>query len=262
MTNLSCATLGFTPFGNGPEPVLVLHDWLGDHTNYDALLPYLDGATFTYVFVDLRGYGRSKHLRGCYTIDEIATDCLGVADALGWTRLHVVGHSMTGMATQRLAANVPSRIKSAVAVCPLSAAGNRLPPEAAEFFALTCENDDAFRRLVKFVTGGVKGVPDDWVDAKLRRNREYVAAACRRRYLDMMTTTDFVDEVRGLSTPWLVIVGDKDPGLDAEAMKQTFLAWHPNAQLTEMKDCGHYPMQTNAPAFATLMETFLSAHTR
>lgn len=251
------ATLGFSVFGTGPEPVLVLHDWLGDHSNYDTLLPHLDGAAFTYAFVDLRGYGHSKHLRGDYTIDEIAIDCLRVADALGWSRFHVIGHSMTGMATQRLAADAPSRIKSAVAVCPISAAGNRLSTEAAAFFALTCENDDAFRRLVKFVTAGA---PDDWVDAKLRRNREQVAVECRRRYLDMMTTTDFSDEVHGLTTPWLVIVGDRDPGLDAGAMKATFLAWHPNAQLAEMKDCGHYPMQTMAPAFASLVETFLRTH--
>lgn len=152
-TASTATQLGFTQFGTGPERVLVLHDWLGDHTNYDAVLPYLDGNAFTYAFVDLRGYGRSQHLTGDYSIVEIARDCLGVADALGWHRFHVLGHSMTGMATQRLAANAPDRIKSAVAVCPISAAGNRLPPEAAAFFAATCENDDAFRRLVKFVTG-------------------------------------------------------------------------------------------------------------
>jgi len=249
--------LGFTQFGTGPEPVLVLHDWLGDHTNYDAVLPYLDGNAFTYAFVDLRGYGRSKHLTGDYSIDEIARDCLGVADALGWARFHVLGHSMTGMATQRIAANVPERIKSAVAVCPISAAGNRLPPEAAAFFAATCENDDAFRRLVKFVTGGLSDV---WADRKLHQNREGVASACRARYLDMMTTVNFVDDVKGLETPFLVIVGEKDPGLGVEAMQATFLAWHPNAQLASIPNCGHYPMQECPPYFALLVENFLRQH--
>jgi hypothetical protein len=27
--------------------VVVLHGWLGDHTNFDTLLPYLDGTAFT-----------------------------------------------------------------------------------------------------------------------------------------------------------------------------------------------------------------------
>ena len=66
--------LGFTLHGSGPEHVLVMHDWLGDHTNYDAILPYLDSTAFTYAFVDLRGYGLSMHLAGAVTINEIATD--------------------------------------------------------------------------------------------------------------------------------------------------------------------------------------------
>src|ERR1700757_1697928 len=51
-------TLGVTLLGQGSEHVVVLHDWNGDHTNYDSILDYLDGASFTYAFVDLRGYGK------------------------------------------------------------------------------------------------------------------------------------------------------------------------------------------------------------
>ena len=78
--------LGNTLCGMGSEHVLVLHDWNGDHTNYDLLLDYLDRATFTYAFADLRGYGKSKHLVGEYTVQEISRDCLRLADTLGWQR--------------------------------------------------------------------------------------------------------------------------------------------------------------------------------
>ncbi|MDG3444220.1 alpha/beta fold hydrolase [Nitrospirillum amazonense] len=247
--------LGVTLHGTGPEPVLVLHDWLGDASTYAPMWPYLDIHRFTYALVDLRGYGRSMHLAGDYTIEEIAADCLAVADRLGWSRFHVVGHSMTGMATQRLAADVPSRIKSAVAVCPLSAAGNPLPDETAAFFASVCEDDDAFRRLIKHVTG----LSDQWAEVKLRQNRSRVAPQCRPHYLHMMRTAHFVDEVRGLATPFLVMVGDRDPGLDAAAMERTFLAWHPNATLMVMPNCGHYPMQECPPRFAQMIENFLDS---
>ncbi|RQU03838.1 alpha/beta fold hydrolase [Burkholderia cepacia] len=246
--------LGYLRHGTGPECVMVLHDWLGDHTNYAALIPYLDESTFTYVFVDLRGYGESIHLSGTCTVDEISADCLALADRLGWPRFHVIGHSMTGMATQRLAADAPSRIKSAIAVCPVSAAGNRLNDDARAFFASTAVNDDAFRRLMRFVTGGLSA---RWADLKLRQNRERVAPACRLAYLDMLTGTDFVDDVRGLDTRFLVIVGDKDPGLDEAAMQATFLAWHPNARLATIPNCGHYPMQECPPYFAMVIEDFL-----
>lgn len=246
--------LGHVRYGTGPNAVLVLHDWLGDHSSYDALLPCLDGDTFTYVFADARGYGLSMALEGDCTVAELAGDCLRLADHLGWARFHVIGHSMTGMLTQRLAADAPSRVISAVAVCPVSAAGNRLPPEALAFFTRAISDDVALGRLFSFVTGGLC---DAWVAGKVRQNRATVAPACRPKYLQMLVTADFVDDVRGLVTPFLVVVGDKDPGLDAAAMAQTFLAWHPNARLQVLPNCGHYPMQECPPYFATVIERFL-----
>ncbi|HJW42553.1 MAG TPA: alpha/beta hydrolase [Rhizomicrobium sp.] len=246
--------LGHVLHGNGPEPVLVLHDWLGDCTNYDSVLPYLDRAAFTYAFADLRGYGRSRDFAGEYSVDEIARDCLALADALGWRRFHVVGHSMTGMATQRLAADAPERIKSAVAVCPVSAAGNRIDAAARAFFASTATDDAALLRLASFVSPGLS---PGFAALRLRQNRERVAPECRLGYLAMLTETDFVADVRGLATPFLVLIGDRDPGLDAVAMEKTFLAWHPNAELKTLAGCGHYPMQECPPAFVAAVEEFL-----
>ncbi|MGZ6005999.1 MAG: alpha/beta fold hydrolase [Rhizomicrobium sp.] len=257
MSQTKSPSIAYTLHGTGPEHVLVLHDWNGDHTNYDPVLAYLDGATFTYAFVDLRGYGKSKGVVGEYTVDEISKDCIAVADALGWRRFHVLGHSMTGMAAQRIAADVPARVKSAIAVCPMSAAGSPAPEEALKFFVTTTTDDDAFRRLIKFVTGDLS---EQWANAKLRQNRATVSPACRDGYLRMFSRTNFVEDVRGLETPFLVIVGDKDPGLDETAMKQTFLAWHPNAELAVIPNCGHYPMQECPPYFATLIEKFLRKH--
>lgn len=250
----SAGRLGHVRLGNGPIPVLVLHDWLGDHDNYAALMPWLDAQAFSYVFADLRGYSHSMTLQGEYTVAEVAADCLRLADALGWTRFHVIGHSMTGMITQRLATDAPSRIASAIAVCTVSAAGNRLAPEAHAFFVSTIDEDAALARLFAFVTAGLC---ETWVRHKVRQNRERVAPGCRAGYLQMLTTADFVDEVRGLQTPMLVLVGDRDPGLDAAAMQHSFLAWHPHAQLQVIDGCGHYPMQECPLRFATLIEGFL-----
>jgi pimeloyl-ACP methyl ester carboxylesterase len=251
-------TLGFTTLGHGPEGVLVLHDWLGDSRNYDALRPWLDGAAFTYVFADLRGYGASRGIACACTVNEIATDCLALADHLGWARFHVVGHSMTGMVTERLAADAPARLKGAVAVCPVSAAGNRLDAAAKAFFATAVTDDAAFRRLIGFVSAGLG---TGWAEAKLKQNRAGIAPEVALRYLDMLTDTDFVADVQGLATPFLVVIGGRDPGLDEAAMRRTFLAWHPNAELAVVPSSGHYPMQECPPQFAGLVEAFLKKHT-
>ena len=257
MNQNSQTKIGYTLHGWGPQHVLVLHDWNGDHTNYDSILPYLDTMSFTYAFADLRGYGKSKHITGEYTVREISKDCLALADSLGWLNFHVLGHSMTGLATQRLAADAPNRITSAIAVCPMSAAGSPAPEEAIAFFASTTKNDDAFRRLIKFVSSHLS---EQWAAAKLNQNRTTVSPECRDAYLKMFSKANFVDDVRGLNTPFLVIVGDKDPGIDEAAMAKTFLDWHPNAQVLTIPNCGHYPMQECPPYFATVVENFLREH--
>ena len=251
------AHISFARHGNGPERVLVMHDWNGDHSNDDPILPYLDTQAFTYAFVDLRGYGSSQHIEGKYTLEEISRDCLSVADALGWQRFHVIGHSMTGMATQRIALDARDRIKSAIAICPMSAAGSPAAAEALEFFRSTTEDDVAFCRLIKYVSGNLSL---QWAQYKLRQNRQTVSAKCRAGYLDMFAKTNFVAEARGLETPFLVVVGDHDPGIDEAAMKATFLAWHPNAELAIISNCGHYPMQECPPYFATIIESHLRKH--
>lgn len=248
-------TLDHVVHGAGPERVLVMHDWNGDRRNYDPVLPYLDGSAFTYAFVDLRGYGGSKHIDGEHSVAEIAADCLRVADALGWGDFHIVGHSMTGMATQRLALDATERIKSAVAVCPVSAAGMAMDEQTRAFFESTTTDDEAFRGLIGMISGSLSG---GWADAKLRWNREVAAADVRLAYLAMFAETRFAESVQGLETPFLVMVGEHDAeGLDAAAMQKTFLAWHPNAELLVIPNCGHYPMQECPPFFVSSLETFL-----
>jgi len=250
----STATIAYTLHGAGAEHVIVMHDWNGDHTTYDAMIPYLDGAAFTYAFVDLRGYGKSREVSGEFTCAEISRDCLQVADELGWQRFHVMGHSMTGMATQRIAADAPDRIKSAIAICPISAAGSQIDETIFAFFASTTENDDAFRRLIKYVSSGLS---DQWVNEKLQHCRQRVSPDCRLGYLTMLAKTNFADEVRDLKTPYLVVVAANDPGIGEAAMTKTFLAWHPNAELVVIPNCGHYPMQECPRYLATVIEKFL-----
>jgi pimeloyl-ACP methyl ester carboxylesterase len=243
--------------GHGSEIVIVLHDWHSDHSNYDAVLPYLDTAAFTYVLVDLRGYGRSRDIAGEYTVAEIAKDCVALADQSGWQRFHLLGHSMTGMAVQRIAADVPARVKSVVAVCPVSAAGNCIDEATFSLFASTTEDDDRFRALLRYMSGGLS---EQWEHAKLKQSRATVNPKCRVPYLTMLSRTNFVADVQGLQTPFLVMIGDHDTGLDAQAMGRTFLAWHPNTELVTVPNCGHYPMQECPPYFATVVERFMKRH--
>ena len=43
--------------GSGEHHVLAVHGWFGSASGWGSLPEYLDGSAYTYVFMDLRGYG-------------------------------------------------------------------------------------------------------------------------------------------------------------------------------------------------------------
>ncbi len=211
--------------------------------------------------MDLRGYGLARDVPGDFGVEEISADSIALASALGWDRFHVIGHSMTGLAAQRMAADAASRVTSAVAVCPMSAAGSPVDAATRTFFASTTHDDDAFCRLMCFVSGGPEhGLGDGWLEERLRHCRTSVNPACREAYLRMFTQADFATDVRGASTPFLTVVGDRDPGIDEAAMRRTFLDWYPNARLEVIPNCGQSPMHAFPPDFVRRIERFLLEH--
>ncbi len=253
--------VGYTRWGKGPEGVIMFNDWLADCTSYEPMLQYLDTERFSYVLMDLRGYGRSRKIPGEHTSREAADDAVDLADYLGWDRFHAVGFSMTGMVVERLAAHHRDRIKSLVAIGPVSASGIKMTEERRQFFIDTITNDDALRELASRITGN--RLSRQWADFKLKLARETRDPAAVRDYLDMWTREDFSAEVQGVDVPLLVIAGEFDQeDFLQEDMKNTFLKYHPHAELVVIENCGHCPMQETPIRLQTIMEKFMGKHAR
>ncbi|MGG5490654.1 alpha/beta hydrolase [Ochrobactrum sp. BD61] len=159
-------------------------------------------------------------------------------------------------AAQRVGVRAPDRVKSIVTVCPLSAAGSAAPDEALAFFASTVRVDDAFRKLMRFMSGQLS---DGWIEAKLEQSRSCASIDAKTTYLGMFRT-NFAEEVRGSSTSIMLILGDHDPGLDEATIAPMFRSWYGNVIVATMPNCGHYPMEEAPPYFATTMERFLAVN--
>jgi 3-oxoadipate enol-lactonase len=57
----------------------------------------------------------------------------------------------------------------------------------------------------------------------------------------------------------LIIGAELDaPPFHADALEASMLPLYPNAKVVTLTDCGHYPMQEQPPALATLIEQFLT----
>ncbi|MGE0454792.1 MAG: alpha/beta fold hydrolase [Vicinamibacteria bacterium] len=258
-------SLGHAVYGQGREKVLVFHDWMGDAANYEPLVPHLDPGRYTYVFADARGYGKSRHLAGAYSADEVAADAFRLADELGWGRFHVVGHSMTGMVVQRMAVDDWSsgarRLKSVVAITPVSADGYPADPGTKKFLWDLIGDRNLSEQGFSLLTG--QRLSPAWGRAKTSRHLETSNAEALRGYYRMWLETDFSEEVRraGVETPLLVIGGRQDlPGFQEEQLRRTFGAWYADVEFAFIGDAGHYPMHETPVYLASLLERFLEGH--
>lgn len=95
---------------DGP-PVLALHGWLDNAASFAPLAPLLPGLRL--VALDLAGHGHSGwRPPGCrYHLVDNVYDVLAAADALGWTRFALLGHSLGAAIACFIAASVPQRIE-------------------------------------------------------------------------------------------------------------------------------------------------------
>ena len=95
----------------GAPPLLALHGWLDNAASFVPMAPFLAG--YDLVALDLPGHGQSFHYPADaeYSLFSTLLDVLAAADALGWTRFTLLGHSMGGAIASLLAPAAPERIE-------------------------------------------------------------------------------------------------------------------------------------------------------
>jgi esterase len=244
--------------GQGPHAVIVLHGWFGDAHAFAPMEAALDDKAFSYVFMDNRGYGGMRGTAGEYSMDEVARDALALADALGFATFSVVGHSMGGMALERLALLAPLRLRKLVAVAPVPGCGVALDGAARQLFLDASGNVQARRAIIDRSTGG--RLPATWLDWKAQYSWERSDRAAFARYFLAWSGTDFSEAIKAarVALPLLALVGEHDPRFDAALMRRTYLAWYPQARLEVLGNAGHYPMNETPLALAASIEAFLT----
>ena len=241
--------------GSGPRPVIALHGWFGDRTSYRPLMRWIDAESFTYALMDQRGYGDSRGSAGTFTVEEIAGDAIRLADSLGWEKFAVIGHSMGGKVAQRLVADVPGRVTALVGISPVPASGAGMDDDVFAFFAGARDDADSRRSIIARTTGG--RLPGAWLDATVRYSLECSTREAFGRYLSSWSRGDFHQQIRDAGTPALFIVGEHDPEISAETMRNTVLQWFRNARLVSFPSAGHYAMDETPLDLVATVERFL-----
>ncbi len=92
-------------------PVLALHGWLDNAASFDGMAPLL--AELQVFALDLAGHGCSEWRPAGvhYHFVDFVEDVARVADALGWERFSLLGHSLGAAIASFAAAVMPERIE-------------------------------------------------------------------------------------------------------------------------------------------------------
>lgn len=94
----------------GDMPVIAIHGWLDNAASFQPIAPLLKNTHL--LAPDLIGHGHSDHLpeSADYHLADGCRWIVALADAMGWERFALIGHSMGAAIASITAAAVPERV--------------------------------------------------------------------------------------------------------------------------------------------------------
>ena len=183
-----------------------------------------------------------------YTLSDMAADAVGLLDALGFEKAHLVGASMGGQIAQTMAIEYPERVRSLTSM--LSTTGNRAvgqtaPDAMRELFAgpPAITRHEVIERYVRAMrVVGSPGYPSDENEVAERAgrayDRSYDLVAITRQAVATVASGDRTERLRHLQVPTLVIHGLADRMCDVSGGRATAEAI-PGADLILIEGMGH-----------------------
>jgi pimeloyl-ACP methyl ester carboxylesterase len=87
------------------DPLVLVMGYTGDHLAWGFQMPVF-AEHYRVIAFDNRGAGQTDQPDHPYTTRQMAADTVGLMDALGVERAHVLGVSMGGMIAQEIAPHV------------------------------------------------------------------------------------------------------------------------------------------------------------
>jgi pimeloyl-ACP methyl ester carboxylesterase len=253
-----------------PKPtLLVLHGGPGfDHTSFR---PYFDRFADTHqvVYVDQRAQGRSDGADDPtrWNLDTWADDVARFCTALGIDGPAVIGTSFGGFVAMHAAARHPDLVDRLVLMS--TAARPHYATTAARFEALGGpEARAAYERV--YVTRD--GTAEAWMDYAARclplYNRTPSPFAADRGTMSFAVVADSVhwfadydqrDDLRSITAPTLVLVGDDDPMTPVEAAEEIASLLPPGlGRLERFADCGHGTYRDQPERTEAVLRAFLA----
>jgi pimeloyl-ACP methyl ester carboxylesterase len=155
-----------------------------------------------------------------YSLRDMAGDALGLMDAIGVKRFHVLGASMGGMIAQHLADIAPQRVESLTLIMTSTGAAG-LPAPSPKLLELLARREAPNREAALeqqadlLAALGSPSVTDDRQallhEAQVSYDRAFNPQGVERQILAILAEPSRVDMLNKLQVPTLVVHGTADP---------------------------------------------------
>jgi len=181
-----------------------------------------------------------------YRLEDMADDAVGLLDALGLDRAHVVGASLGGMIAQTMAITHPERVRSLTSIMSTPWIGIGSPTQAVQAALFAPPPKNCAEAVERAVTNrkiiGSPGYPVDeaWVRelAEQSYNRGFDPAGVARQQLAIYASGDRTAALASVTAPALVVHGEADPLIQLPGGQATAAAL-PGAELLVLPGMGH-----------------------
>jgi len=252
-------SMAYRELGRG-APLVILHGAEGDHRVHDLLQDEL-ASDFRTLSFDQRDCGHTRFLAGepaAYALSDVASDAIGLLDALGCDRAHIVGISLGGLLAQIIAVNWPQRVERLVLglTWPGSLRLAELNPEGVQMRArLSQSGEGSERALVEFMSTPEFVAAHPEIVDQLRALRVMPSEAARQRRFTALAEAEPLDPAT-IRCDTLVLAGERDQ-LVPPALQARLAAMLPSARLETIPHAGHLASRQSPGLMGALIKEFL-----
>jgi len=247
-------------------PLVLIMGFGGDHLAWGFQIPAF-AARYRVIAFDNRGVGQSDQPDHPYTTRLMADDTVGLMDALGIGRAHVLGVSMGGMIAQELALNHLSRVRSLQLHCTHARGDAYLRALGAAWRSIRTglTREDSLRAIALWLFApATYNERSEFVETLLQNalaNPHPQSLVGFLRQGEAVAAHDTLDRLGAIGCPTLVAVGEEDV-LVPLRFSQELAKRIPGAELRTIAGAGHVYFWERPDEFNQLCLEFLARHDR
>lgn len=208
------------------------------------------------------GYGASDGLTNAVpTVDDYVSVLDGMLEAVGETRIHLLGQSIAALIAARFAARNPDRTLSFIFAHGLTGLGGLPDAEREKAKAGRLEVFDALGPE-RFAYEKGPAIMNPNVSDSAREKAVSIMAQVRpagfRQAVEMLASSDFFADAPDISARSLVLCGSEDP-VSPEIVCRSVDAALPDSEFSLLSGVGHYSALEEPLQFNNALAKFLKS---